>query len=58
MIQNMLKHKIEKHAIISNFILFNNILITCYTRTNRHTHTYFSYFRTVIPHTRHMNTPY
>jgi len=34
MIQNMLKHKIQMHAIIYNFILFTNILITCYTHTH------------------------
>jgi len=49
-IQNMLKHKIEAHAIIYNFILFINILITCYTHiflvfqdgdtTHTHTHTH------------------
>jgi len=54
MMQNMLKHKIETHVIVYNFILFISILITCYVRThthtNIHTHTH--------THTRHMNTPY
>jgi hypothetical protein len=35
-IQNMLKHKIQRYAIIYNINLFINILITCYT----HTHTF------------------
>lgn len=53
-IQNMLKHKIQTQAIIYNFILFINILITCYIQTfpvfqdGDKTHT----------HTRHMNTSY